>query len=150
MTLMKSLLLINIIFISQTIEDQLSENVKLNVADSWCCKIEPPIETISQTRQITYYVLRHERHKCGYYGCGVLNLGRCTKWCSETWTEAVDGVENYLVNKTLPCPKNQRQCCPNHIFIMGHCLSFAEVHDNQNLLMELNELNIVMSGPIDI
>lgn len=92
--------------------------------------------------------MRHERHRCGYVGCGFLNLGRCTKWCSETWAEAVTGLETYLVNRTLPCPNNQLHCCQNHLLIMGHCFSYDEVYNNQELLSELNELNIVLPSPI--
>ncbi|CAF3358658.1 unnamed protein product [Rotaria sp. Silwood2] len=147
MAFIKILFFINFIFISTTIQNQLTKNVTYDIAENWCCKNEPEIETISQTRQTTFYVVQHRRHKCGYAACGFMNLSRCTAWCSETWLEAKHSIETYLVNKTLPCPNDQLACCSNHLYIMGHCMSYDEIHDNLKLLMQLNELNIVISGP---
>ncbi|CAF3405066.1 unnamed protein product [Rotaria sp. Silwood1] len=147
MTLFKILFIINIIFLSIIAENQLTKNVIFDVAENWCCKIELEIELIPQTRQITYYVVRQGRHKCGYAPCGFLQTSRCTVWCSESWLEAENRIETYLVNKTLPCPNDQLRCCPNHLYIMGHCMSSDEIHNNLELLMQLNELDIVLPGP---
>ena len=91
--------------------------------------------------------MRHGRHKCGYYSCGFLGLSSCTRWCSETWSEAQTGVETYLVYMQNTCPNDQLTCCAQHIFVLGHCFSYAEIYNNQAALAALSELGFVIPGP---
>ncbi|CAF0774597.1 unnamed protein product [Adineta ricciae] len=124
-----------------------SRNAIATIDVNWCCRIDPGVEATSYTRQTTYYVVKHGRHKCGYDGCGFLGWSRCTRWCEETWTEVQHGVETYLVYKQRVCPQEQLTCCAQHIYVLGHCFSYEEIYNNQQLLAQLNELGIVIPGP---
>jgi len=56
MIYIKLIFLLNILFISTTIQNQIPTNGTFDIAENWCCKIEPQVETISQTRQTIFYV----------------------------------------------------------------------------------------------
>lgn len=45
------------------------------------------------------------------------------------------------------CPNDQLTCCAQHIFLLGHCFSYTEIYNNQQLFAELHELGIVIPGP---
>ncbi|CAM4934608.1 unnamed protein product [Rotaria socialis] len=124
-----------------------SRNDLKDTGDNWCCKIDHGVTAISQTRQTTFYILKSGRHKCGYDGCGFLGWSRCTRWCSETWLEVQHGVETYVVYTENICPNDQIVCCAQHIYALGHCFSFTEIYNNQQLLADLHELGIVIPGP---
>ncbi|UJR25918.1 hypothetical protein I4U23_007266 [Adineta vaga] len=125
----------------------LSRNAIATVDVNWCCRIDPGVEASSRTRQTTFYVVKHGRHKCGYDGCGFLGWSRCTRYCDETWAEMQNGVETYLVYEQRICPNEQLTCCAQHIYVLGHCFSYTEIYNNQQLLAQLNELGIVIPGP---
>ncbi|CAF1292672.1 unnamed protein product [Rotaria sordida] len=115
--------------------------------ENWCCKIDPGVEAASQTRQTTYHVTRHGRHRCGFDACGFLGLASCTRWCDEYWIEEHHGVETYIVYTQRICPNDQVICCAQHIYVLGHCFSYKEIYNNQQLFAELNDLGIVIPGP---
>ncbi|CAF0933744.1 unnamed protein product [Adineta steineri] len=124
-----------------------SRNTGLVTDINWCCRTDPGVEAIAKTRQTTYTVQKHGRHKCGYDGCGFLGWGRCTRWCDETWSEVEHGVETYLVYQKRTCPADQVTCCAQHIYVLGHCFDYTEIYNNQELLGHLSELGIVLPGP---
>ncbi|CAF2311154.1 unnamed protein product [Rotaria sp. Silwood2] len=124
-----------------------SRNDLKNTDENWCCKTDPGVQATSYTRQTTYYVSAHGRHKCGYDSCGVFGWSHCTRWCDEYWSEAKHGVETYLVYTQNICPNDQVICCAQNIYVLGHCISYTEMYNNQQLLAELNELGIVIQGP---
>ncbi len=76
-----------------------------------------------------------------------MGWGKCTRWCSERWTEAQHGTETYVYYIERSCPNQELMCCAEHLYILGHCISFMEVHANQMLLAHLNDLGIVIPGP---
>ncbi|CAF0799481.1 unnamed protein product [Rotaria sp. Silwood1] len=124
-----------------------SRNDLKDTSANWCCQIDPGVQATSQTRQTTYYIAKHGRHKCGYDSCGFLGFGRCTRWCDEYWTEAQHGVETYIVYTQNICPHDHVICCAQHIYVIGHCFSYTEIYNNQQLFAQLNELGIVIPGP---
>lgn len=66
----------------------------------------------------------------------------------EYWTETQSSVESYIVYTKAICPKDQLICCPKHIYVLGHCFSYREISDNQQILAELDQLGIVIPGPL--
>ena len=57
------------------------------------------------------------------------------------------GIDTYLVYMQNPCPDDQITCCAQHILIMGHCFTYAEIYNNQEVLEALSDLGFVIPGP---
>jgi hypothetical protein len=55
--------------------------------------------------------------------------------------------ETYIVYTQRLCPDDQLICCAQNIYVLGHCFSYTEIYNNQQLLAELNLLGIVIPGP---
>lgn len=45
------------------------------------------------------------------------------------------------------CPSDQLTCCANHILVLGHCFTYAEIYDNEEVLAALSETGFVIPSP---
>ncbi|RMZ94825.1 hypothetical protein BpHYR1_032873 [Brachionus plicatilis] len=111
---------------------------------NWCCKVDVPILTLEKTRVVSYQITNSQNVKCGSSSCGFLGLFKCTRWCTQYWTETRYLTEHYPVTQQQACPTGQEICCQDYFFIMDHCFHITEVQQNLELLTALNNQGIVI------
>jgi hypothetical protein len=92
-----------------------------NLSDHFCCKVDPPLQYIPQTKISSKLSQAGGQHKCGYQSCGFLGWGSCTKYCWAYWSVVNYYTESYTITQETPCPADNIVCCKDYLMIKGHC-----------------------------